>query len=94
MAPFDAVHPSGCILFRSGRGGFMQGIQLTADTMNVFTNPNALAEAILLTGRVSHLKALLEIREETLAAGLRPTAAVPTYDDLAEAESALRNHRW
>lgn len=72
----------------------MEGIQLSPNAMTVFTNPNTLAEAVLLTGRVSHLKALLEIREETLAASMRPTAAVPTYDDLAEAEEALRNHRW
>ncbi|GFG83221.1 hypothetical protein MPRG_64970 [Mycobacterium paragordonae] len=72
----------------------MEGVQLTAEAMSVFTSANALAEAILLTGRVSHLKALMEVREELLAKSQRPSAALPTYDDLADAEAALRNHRW
>lgn len=89
---FDALHPSGTILFRSTRGGIMQGIQLTEDAATVFPTSAALAEAILLTGRVSHIKALLPIRDEHLAAGIQPSSNMPTRDDLAAAETKLRHH--
>jgi len=72
----------------------MEGVQLTENAMTVFGSAGALAEAILLTGRVSHLKALMQVREEILAANLQPNANVPTRDDLAAAETALRNHKW
>lgn len=93
MNVFDAVHPTGTILFRSQRGGLMEGIQLAADVTTTFGTADALAEAILLTARVSYLKAAIQIRDEILAAGQRPSAQVPTSDDLAAAETALRNHR-
>jgi hypothetical protein len=93
MNVFDAIHPTGTILFRSHRGGLMEGIQLTAEAMTTFGTADALAEAILLTARVSYLKATMQVREEILAAGQRPSAQLPTRDDLAVAEIALLNHR-
>jgi hypothetical protein len=90
---FDATHPSGAILFRSTRGGLMQGIQLGEQTMTAFRDADELAEAIRLTADVSHLKAMMEVREELITAGTPPSAAAPTRDDLAVAEIALRNHR-
>jgi hypothetical protein len=92
MNVFDAVHPSGTILFRSHCGGLMEGIQLTAEAMTAFGTADALAEAILITARVSYLKAAMQVRDEILAAGQRPSVQLPTRDDLAAAENALRNH--
>lgn len=42
------------------------------------TDAETLAEAILLTADVSCLKALLEVRNEIVAAGHTPSAQVPT----------------
>ena len=71
----------------------MQGILLTAEATTIFPTAGALAEAILLTSRVSHLKALLAIRDELLTAGIPPSSNLPTCDDLTDAETKLRNHR-
>ena len=37
-----------------------------------------LAEAVLLTADVSHLRALMQVRAEMIAAGHTPSADVPT----------------
>jgi hypothetical protein len=71
----------------------MEGLQLTADVTTTFGTADALAEAILLTARVSYLKAAMQVRDEILAAGQRPSAQLPTRDDLSSAENVLRNHR-
>ena len=90
---FDAVHPSGAILFRSCRGGFLHSIALTEQVMA--TDASSLAEAILRTADVSFLKAAMEIRAEVIAG--QPddgaSAAVPTPVDLDEATAALQAHR-
>lgn len=64
---FDTVHPSGHILVRSCRGGYMHSVSLSEAAME--TDAETLAEAILLTADVSCLKALLEVRNEIVAAG-------------------------
>lgn len=72
---FDTVHPSGHILVRSCRGGYMHSVSLSEAAME--TDAETLAEAILLTADVSCLKALLEVRNEIVAAGHTPSAQVP-----------------
>lgn len=88
---FDAVHPSGHILFRSCRGGYLHSVTLAEAAMD--TDARTLAQAVLLTADVSHLKALMQVRAEMVAAGHTPSADVPSERDLDSATAALRNHR-
>ncbi|OBH56542.1 DUF2694 family protein [Mycobacterium sp. E2479] len=88
---FDTVHPSGHILVRSCRGGYMHSVTLSEEAME--TDAEALAHGILLTADVSCLKALLEIRDEIVAAGHTPSAAVPTPRDLDAAIEKLLSHK-
>lgn len=88
---FDTVHPSGHILVRSCRGGYMHSVTLSAEVMD--TDAEALADGILLTADVSCLKALLEVRDEIVAAGHTPSAEVPTSHDLDAAIEKLLAHQ-
>lgn len=88
---FDAAHPSGQILFRSCRGGYLHSVLLGEEAMD--TDAAALAAGIVLAADVSHLKALLEVRAEIVAAGHTPSAEVPTADDLTVAIEKLLAHR-
>ncbi|OBK23788.1 hypothetical protein A5634_04970 [Mycobacterium asiaticum] len=88
---FDTVHPSGHILVRSCRGGYMHSVALTEAAMEA--DADALAEGIVLTADVSYLKALLEVRDEIVAAGHTPSAEVPTSADLNAAIEKLLEHR-
>ena len=88
---FDAVHPSGHILFRSCRGGYLHSVALTEAAMS--SDAGSLAEAIMLTADVSYLMALLQVRGEIVAAGHTPSAEVPTTGDFDAAAAALRDHR-
>lgn len=88
---FDTVHPSGHILVRSCRGGYMHSVALSEEAME--TDADALAQGILLTADVSCLKALLEIRDEIVAAGHTPSAEVPTPQDLGTAIEKLLAHK-
>lgn len=88
---FDAVHPSGHILFRSCRGGYLHSVTLAEAVMN--TDAQTLAQAVLLTADVSYLKALMQVRAEMIAAGHTPSADVPSERDLDTATAALQNHR-
>jgi hypothetical protein len=88
---FDVVHPSGHILFRSCRGGYLHSVALTEEAMS--TDAHSLAEAIKLTADVSYLTALMEVRGEILSAGHTPSAEVPTTSDLEAAVAALHDHR-
>ncbi|HXB85846.1 DUF2694 family protein [Mycobacterium sp.] len=87
---FDTVHPSGHILVRSCRGGYMHSVTLSEAAMS--TNAESLAEAILLTADVSYLKAAMEVRGEIVAAGYTPSAGVPTANDLDMAIDRLVAH--
>jgi Protein of unknown function (DUF2694) len=87
---FDAMHPSGHVLIRSCRGGYLHSVALTEAAMD--TDAAALAEAIRLTADVSHLMALMEVRAEILSAGHTPSAEVPTKADLEHAVARLREH--
>ena len=88
---FDTVHPSGHILVRACRGGYLHSVALSEGAMD--TDAETLAEGILLTADVSSLKALLEVRDEIIAAGHTPSAGVPTTRDLDAAIERLVAHR-
>jgi len=88
---FDTVHPSGHILVRSCRGGYMHSVALSEAAMD--TDAGVLAEGILLTADVSCLKALLEVRDEIVAAGHTPSGEVPTASDLDTAIERLLAHQ-
>lgn len=88
---FDAVHPSGHILFRSCRGGYLHSVTLAEAAMD--TDARTLAQAVLLTADVSYLKALMTVRAEIVAAGHTPSADVPGERDLDAATEALQRHR-
>ncbi|OBJ50857.1 DUF2694 family protein [Mycobacterium sp. 1423905.2] len=88
---FDTVHPSGHILVRSCRGGYLHSVALSDAAMD--TDAASLAEGILLTADVSCLKALLEVRDEIIAGGHTPSAEVPTLDDLHAAIEKLLAHQ-
>ncbi|AQT78031.1 hypothetical protein B1R94_00435 [Mycolicibacterium litorale] len=88
---FDTAHPSGHVLFRTCRGGYLHSVALAEPAMD--TDAETLAEAILLTADVSYLKALMQVRGEILAAGHSPSADVPGERDLELASAALRRHR-
>lgn len=86
-----AVHPSGTILWQSGRGGLMKSMQLTDAALTQFADAEELAEAIQLTADVSFLRAAMQTRAELLS-GHTPPSRMPTRQDLAEAEKNLLNH--
>jgi Protein of unknown function (DUF2694) len=88
---FDTVHPSGHILVRSCRGGYTHSVALGEAAMD--SDAQSLAQAILLTADVSCLKALLEVRDEIVAAGHTPSAEVPTPEQLDAAIQRLLAHR-
>ncbi len=88
---FDTVHPSGQILVRSCRGGYMHSVALSEEAMD--TDAETLAQGILLTADVSCLKALLEVRDEIVAAGHTPSTEVPTPYDLDAAIDKLLTHK-
>ena len=87
---FDTVHPSGHILVRSCRGGYMHSITLSEAAMS--TDAETLALGIVLTADVSYLKAVMEVRGEIVAAGYTPSAEVPTEHDLDVAIEKLVSH--
>ena len=87
---FDAVHPSGHVLFRTCRGGYLHSVALTEAALSA--DASTLAEAILRTADVSYFKALMEVRAEIIAAGHTPSAEVPGPAALVEAMERLVEH--
>jgi len=88
---FDVVHPSGHLMFRSSRGGCLHSVVLTEAALD--TDAENLARAVLLAAGVSHLQAVMRIRQEIIAAGFSPSAQIPGVGDLDAAEEELRCHR-
>lgn len=86
----DVVHPSGHLLFRSCRGGYLHSVTLTEEAME--SDAQTLAEAVMLAADVSFLKAAAQVRGEIIATGHTPSAALPTAGDLAAAEASLSAH--
>jgi len=85
---FDAVHPDGNLMFRSCRGGYLYDVVLSESAMD--GDAATLAEAVLRTAEVSHLKSVMQLRREIIESGFTPTPAFPTPADLDRAEAALR----
>jgi len=88
---FDAAHPSGHVLFRSCRGGYLHSVALAEAVSDV--DAQSLAQAVLRAAEVSHLRAVMEIRQEIIDAGFSPSAELPTPADLSRAEAHLSRHR-
>jgi hypothetical protein len=88
---YDVAHPSGHVLFRSCRGGYLHSVILADAAMD--TDAETLAQAVMITANVSFLKALMRVREEIKAAGHTPSDAVPTRRDLDLATECLLRHR-
>jgi Protein of unknown function (DUF2694) len=88
---FDAAHPSGHVLFRSCRGGYLHSVVLAEAAMAA--DAQTLAAAIKLTADVSYLQALMEVRSEILTAGHTPSGEVPTEAELEDALDALAAHQ-
>lgn len=87
---FDAVHPSGHLMFRSSRGGYLHSVVLSEEVAG--HDAAALAGAVLRAADVSHLKAVMQIRQEIIAAGFTPSPEMATPADLSRAETALADH--
>ena len=88
---FDAAHPSGHILFRSCRGGYLHSVALAEPAMDA--DAHILAQAILLTAEVSYLKALMQVRAEIVAAGHTPSDDIAGNRELKLASEGLAQHR-
>lgn len=88
---YDAAHPSGHVLFRSSRGGYLHSVVLSEAATEA--DAQSLAQAVLRTAEVSHLKAVMEIRQEIIDAGFSPSAELATPADLSRAEAHLSDHR-
>lgn len=88
---FDVVHPSGQVMFRSARGGYLHSVVLDESAMR--TDAVTLARAVLLTAEVSHLKAVMQIRREITEAGFSPSAELAGPADVDRAQAQLRDHR-
>lgn len=88
---FDVVHPSGHLMFRSCRGGYLHSVVLSEE--GIEADAETLAQAVLRTAEVSHLKAVMQIRREIIDAGFTPSAELPGPADLGRAEAELANHR-
>lgn len=87
---FDAVHPSGNLMFRSCLGGYLHSVVLSDSVFG--TDSGSLAEAVLLAAEVSHLRAVMQIRRDITDAGFTPSEEMATPADLRRAEAALSDH--
>jgi hypothetical protein len=88
---FDAIHPSGQLMFRSSRGGCLHSVVLSDVAMTA--DAPTLARAVLLAADVSYLHAVMQIRQEIVDAGFTPTTDLPGTRELDTAQDALRRHR-
>ena len=88
---YDAVHPSGHLMFRSCRGGCLHSVLLSESAMDA--DSDSLARAVLLTAEVSHLAGVMQVRQEIIDAGFTPSADIPGPSDLSRAEGVLLRHR-
>ena len=89
---FDALHPSGQIMFRSCRGGYLHSVVLGEAALSSFAADD-LVDAVLLTARVSHLRAVMDVRQQIIDSGFTPSTELATPSDLETAETELVNHR-
>ena len=87
----DAVRPSGHLMFRSARGGYLHSVVLSEAVGDC--DAATLADAVLRTADVSHLKAVMQIREEITDAGFSPSPEMATPADLHRAGRVCATHR-
>lgn len=87
----DALHPSGHLMFRSSRGGYLHSVVFSEAVCDI--DAGSLADAVLRAADVSHLRAVMQIRREITDAGFSPSAEMAAPADLERAEAALQNHR-
>src|ERR1700748_348232 len=89
---FDTVHPSGHILVRSCRGGYMHSVTLTEAAMN--TDAESLTEGILLTADVSYLKAVMRSAARPWAAATprQPRSPLTTISTMRSKGSSRTNY--
>ena len=87
----DALHPSGHLMFRSARGGYLHSVVFSEAVRD--TDAATLADAVLRAAEVSHLRAVMQIRQEITDAGFSPSSEMATPADLERAQAALQNHR-
>lgn len=88
---FDTIHPSGQVTFRSARGGYLHSVALSEAAMR--TDADTLARAVLLTAEVSHLKAVMQVRRDIIAAGFTPSTELAGPDEMDRARAELLDHR-
>lgn len=88
---FDVAHPSGHLMFRSCRGGYLHSVVLSEAAHEADTE--SLAEAVLLAAEVSHFRAVMQIRRQITDAGFTPSEELASPTDLRRAEAALSAHR-
>jgi hypothetical protein len=88
---FDAVHPSGQLMFRSTSGGYLHSVVLSESIAE--HHASALADAVLRTADVSHLKAVMQIRQEITKAGFSPSREMAMPADLDRAQTVLLHHQ-
>lgn len=88
---FDTAHPSGQVTFRSACGGYLHSVALTEAAMR--TDPRTLARAVLLTAEVSHLKAVMRVRQDIIDAGYTPSAEIAGPAEMERAQAELLGHR-
>jgi hypothetical protein len=88
---FDAIHPSGQVLFRSSPGGYLHSVVL--DDSALRADAATLARAVLLTAEVSHLKAVMKIRRDIIEAGFTPSSEIAGPAEMERAHAELLGHR-
>ena len=88
---FDATHPSGHLMFRSCRGGYLHSVVLSEGVLD--GDAESLAQAVLLAAEVSHLRAVMQIRRQITDAGFTPSDELATPAVLRRAEASLQDHR-
>ncbi len=88
---FDATHPSGHLMFRSCRGGYLHSVVFSEAVRHC--DAQSLAAAVLLAGEVSHLRAVMQIRQQIVDSGFTPSDELAGPAELRRAEVALHDHR-
>ena len=88
---FDVTHPSGQVMLRSCRGGYLHSVVLSEAVQDSYAE--SLAQAVLFAADVSHLRAVMQIRRQITEAGFTPSEELATPTDLRRAEAVLEEHR-
>lgn len=87
---YDVVDPGGMLMFRSCSEGYLHSVVLDESARGADTR--VLAEAILLSAAVSHLKAVMQMRQALIDAGFTPSEEMASPADLDAAQHLLASH--